>query len=457
MRKSALFQAVVLAAAMSTAGTCLAAADKPFEMPQVQRPVFPDKTFNIKDYGAVGDGKTMNTSALQKAVAACIQAGGGRVVVPTGTFVTGPFELGSNVALDLQKEALLQGSGNFDDYKQPGEITADITDSIATEFVEVMRPLISAHGATNVAILGQGTIDGAGQAWWKRTRAEEKAGASSPGQPHVPGKPVMSPRPHLIQLTDCRNIHVQGVTLRNPPKYNLAPYRCDTVVVEDATIQAPSDSPNTDGIDPANCRNVLIQRCRISVGDDQVSFKSNKGQPILENVLVTDCVFGGGHGVSVGSSTAGGIRNITVQRCAFSGTSIGIRIKSARDRGNIIENITYRDITIDKVGTAILINLFYFDGAAQKKREKLPVTPSTPIVRHIRIERVKVTGAKRAGEVIGLPEMPVTDLVLDHVRIEAGTGLIIQDAAKLDLQAVEIQAKQGEPITIQHSEAVQQR
>ena len=265
------------------------------------RAEIPERKFVITDFGAVGDGTTTNTEAIRKAVAACSQAGGGTVSVPAGTFVTVPFELGSNMALELDAGATILGSENFDDYKQPG---AAVGNALENELKPVMRPLISAAGATNIAIVGHGTIDGAGQRWWERVRKEKAAGAAAQGQKAV-GMPTQSPRPRLVMFSDCGQVHVQGVTLKDAPNFNLVPVRCHDVVIEDVTIIAPSDSPNTDGIDPGNSRDVIIRRCTISVGDDHVSFKSNAGQPALENVRVSDCIFGHGHGTSVGSNIGG--------------------------------------------------------------------------------------------------------------------------------------------------------
>jgi polygalacturonase len=168
----------------------------------------------------------------------------------------------------------------------------------------------------------------------------------------------------------------------------------------------------------------------------------------LENVLVTDCTFKHGHGASVGSNIGGGIRNITVQHCTFEGTDNAIRIKSRRDRGGVVENITYRDITMKNVGTAILINLFYFDEAGAKEHTVKPITGTTPIVKNVRITNVTVDGAKRAGEIIGLPEAPVTTVLLDNVRMKADGGMTIQDAKAVELRDVRITPLKGEPLTV---------
>jgi polygalacturonase len=402
-----------------------------------QLPVIPNKSFAATSFGAVGDGKTMNTQSFRKAIAACRDAGGGQVIVPAGTFLTGPVELSSNMALVLEKGAIIRGSEEFSDYE------SDKGKAL---------PLIKGSNLVNVAIRGEGTIDGAGAPWWKRFRAERAAGVPQQGAPRTAGQPQESPRPKLIVFTDCRKILVQGVTLKDSPQFHLVPQRCSDVTVSDVTIIAPADSPNTDGIDPSSSRNVLIRHCLIDVGDDNVSFKSNPKEGPTENVLVTDCTFKHGHGASVGSNVGGGIRNIVVQNCTFDGTDNGIRIKSGRDRGGLIENIVYRDLTMKNVGVATTINMFYFDKAAQKERQTKPVTPTTPIVRQVSIINVTVEGAKTAGEIIGLPEMPVTGVLIDNLRVAGTTGMTFQDAKAVELRDVVITAQKGKPLTINNAE-----
>jgi polygalacturonase len=303
-----------------------------------------------------------------------------------------------------------------------------------------------------VEIRGEGTIDGAGKVWWERFRAERAAGAPAQGAARQTNAPAANPRPRLVQLTDCRNVHIQGVTLKDSPSFHLVPYKCEEVMIENVKVIAPPDSPNTDAIDPYNSRNVLIRRCFIDVGDDNVSFKSSRGAPPLENVLVTDCTFKHGHGASVGSNLGSGIRNITVQKCTFEDTTNGIRIKSARDRGALVEHVTYRDITMKNVGTAITINLYYFDKSGAANREIKPVTATTPIVRDVRIINVTAVGAKTAGDIVGLPEMPVSNVVLDNVRIAAEKGMTIRDARGVELRKVQINQKQGDALTASYAE-----
>jgi polygalacturonase len=410
-------------------------------------PTIPQRRIAVTDYGAIGDGKTLNTEAFRKAIAACRAAGGCEVHVPAGIFVSGPIEMTSKMALVLEKGATIRGSEKFSDFDN-----SESQDKIFTESKAPSLPLIRAGNVTDVAIRGEGTIDGAGLPWWQRFRAERAAGAPQQGQVPQPGQPTAIPRPRMIWFVLCTRVHVQGVTLKDAPQFHLVPYLSHEVTIEDVKVLSPADSPNTDGIDPTGSRNVLIRRCYIDVGDDNVSFKSNPKEEPLDNVLVTDCTFKHGHGASVGSNIGGGIRNITVQNCTFEGTDNGIRIKSTRDRGGVVENITYRNLTMKNVGVAITINLFYFDKKGEEERKALPVTPLTPSVKNVRIINVTVAGAKTAGEIIGLPEMPIDNVLLDHIRITAKTGMTLQDAKAVELRDVQIIPQTGEPLTIRNAE-----
>jgi len=411
-----------------------------------QLPTIPERKFVLTDFGPVAEGNC--TEALTKAIAACRAAGGGQVVIPAGTFVTGPVELCSNMALVLEKGAILRASDNFADYAVPAPAGGE---NVFNELHALVRPLLGGTRLHDVAIRGEGAIDGAGQRWWDRARAEGAAGAAAQGDSRK-GAVVSSPRPRLILLSDCRQVHMQGVTLHDAPNFHVALSTCQEVLLEDLTITAPEKSPNTDGIDPGNCRNVLIRRCTIDVGDDNIAFKSNRGSPPLENVLVTDCTFRHGHGVSVGSNVGGGVRNITVQRCTFDGTVTAMRIKAARDRGGLVEHIVYRDLVVQNVTTALSINMFYFDRAGAKSDAPAPVTATTPVVRDVQIVNVRVTGTRTAGDITGLPEMPVSAVRLENVDLTATKGLTIRHAKGIKFTGSQLHIKDGPPLMVHDAE-----
>jgi hypothetical protein len=242
------------------------------------------------------------------------------------------------------------------------------------------------------------------------------------------------------------------VTLRNSPMFNLVPLRCEDVAIEGIRIEAPADSPNTDGIDPSVSRTVLIRRCTIDTGDDCIAVKAGtRGFGPAQDILVTDCTFLHGHGCSIGSDTDSGVRRMTVRRCTFDGTTAGVRLKSRRGRGGLVEDIVYTDLAMRNVGEAVVITSYYYGlpkpGAHDAAR---PVATDTPIWRHILVRNVRATGGTRdAGLIMGLPEMAAQDIVLENVSIEAATGLRIGCARGVTLRAVHVTADDGLPLRVE--------
>jgi polygalacturonase len=224
--------------------------------------------------------------------------------------------------------------------------------------------------------------------------------------------------------------------------FHLVPTRCHDVLIEDVTIHSPADSPNTDGIDPANCRDVVIRRCAIDTGDDNIALKAGSGGGFpTENVMVSDCKFLHGHGVSIGSELETGVRHFLVQRCAFENTGTALRIKSDRTRGGVVEDVIYRDITMKNVEAAITIFLFYDNKKTALTPDLKPITGDTPIIRNIHFLNIACEGTTRkAGEIIGLPESPVSDVTLENVRITGAVGgFTQQDVKNLRLINVDVQ------------------
>ena len=353
--------------------------------------------------GAIPDGKTKDTVALQAAIDKCSAQGGGEVELKPGTYLSGPLDLKSHVALRLDKGTTLLGSPDVEDYP------------IRTDAPWRRVSLIHADKAEDIGILGEGTIDGQGQAWWTRQLTRVKG---SPEQP----------RPMLIDITNSKKILIEGVTITQSPQYNILVVNSDGLTVRNARIINPGvKAPNTDGIDPVSTSHVLIDHVFIDTGDDNVAIKSGlveRGDPNIPSTDITirDCTFLHGHGLSIGSETAGGVRNVTVERVKFDGTTQGIRIKSARGRGNDIGNFIYRDITMDNVGTAIQITEYYtgFKG----DEVAIPVTEHTPKFHDITIENVTIANAKVGLLAMGLPESPIKNLKLKNVKITAERGQI---------------------------------
>jgi polygalacturonase len=363
----------------------------------VPLPNIPPGMFNITNYGAVGDGVATNTTAIQNAINAAGAAGGGTVVVPAGTFLSGPLTLKNNLNLWIDTNATLKmlPYGSY-----PGGTSP-------TDF-------ISASKLHDIEISGTGTLEGQGAAWWAAYEADNSL---------VRPKAMFAP-------AGCTNILVQDITLQNPPNTHIS-FRassgnaCRNVTVRRITIHTPSDSPNTDGID-LNAANCLIQSNSISCGDDNIAVSSSStgAAALLRDILIAHCAFGDGHGMSIGSYTQAGVSNMTVADCTFTKTTSGIRIKSARDRGGLLQRLTYANLTLVNVENPVFISAYYPDSTIPvdpSTNAAQPVTGTTPIYLDILISNVTITAAsgRNAGRIYGLPEMTISNVVLAHVAITA--------------------------------------
>jgi polygalacturonase len=406
------------------------------------------KVFDVRQFGAKGDGKTLDTAAIQKALDECGKAGGGIVRFPAGTYLSKPISLHSKTTLQLDEGATLKATDDVQDFLKPG-VTWEGWENVQKN---VFIPFVSGKNLTDVTITGKGIIDGSGERWWVPAEAARQK---------TPGYTL--PRPNLIVLTGCKNVRLENITLQNSPKFHFVPTDCNGVVVSNVTVLAPARAPNSDAIDPSICRNVLITKCHIDVGDDNIAIKSGRkvdGREFAcENITVTDCVFLHGHGVSIGSETLGGVRNLTVRNCTFEGTENGIRIKSARGKGGVVENLSYSDITMKNVEPAITFTCYYMNTSAKdpvqravhKEDAAQPVTEGTPIYRNIRISNLTATCERSAGIIIGLPESQVSDVVLENVRISAPIGLTIRNAKAIKLKNVKIETQEGQPFILENA------
>ena len=394
------------------------------------------KIFDVRELGAKGDGAAYDTEAIQKALDECGQAGGGTVKFPPGIYLSKPLTLRSKTTVLLEAGATLLASPQQSDFLKDGG------DWLKAKSGGEFIPFIGGKDLTDAAIAGPGTIDGNGAVWWEEA---EKARQKVSG--------FTLPRPNLIVLNRCKNFRMTGIRLINSPKFHFVPTDCEDVTVDGVTILAPERAANTDGIDPSNCRNVKITRCLIDTGDDNIAIKSGKkveGREFgCENIEVTDCVFKHGHGLSIGSEEIGGVRNVTVKHCTFENTDNGLRIKSRRERGGIVENITYTDITMSNVHPAISIMAYYQNGTHSKYPRNDPAQPvneTTPIFRNIRITNLTATSTTDAGLIVGLPESLVENVVLENVNITAKEGLIFANAKGIQLKNVQITVAQGKPV-----------
>jgi polygalacturonase len=392
------------------------------------------EVFDVRQSGAVGDGKTFDTAAIQKALDACGAAGGGTVRFPPGTYLSQPLTLHTKTIFQLEPGATLQASTNQNDFmKSPG----DWTKAQSSKFI----PFISGRDLTEVTFTGGGVIDGGGSVWWGEA---EKARQIKSG--------YTLPRPNLISLERCKNLRVENITLQNSPKFHLVPMDCEDVVISNVTILAPEHAANTDAIDPSG-RRYLITHCTIDVGDDNIAIKAGKkpsdGSFQSEDFTITDCTFLHGHGMSIGSETAGGVRNVTVKNCTFANTENGIRIKSQRGKGGLVENINCDGITMSNVNPAITLTCYYANNssgdavqpaaadAATKASEKIPT------YRNIRIRNLTATCPKAAGIIAGLPESCISNVVFENVVLSANTGLTIDNARGVQFLNSSVTVKSG--------------
>ena len=415
----------------------------PFAMPAIAQTNFPARNFPITDYGAIGDGQTSCTDAFRKAIAACSGAGGGHVIVPAGRWLTDPIELLSNVDLHLEKDAFIQFNRDHSGYP-----------TIGASSNAIMPPVYSLD-QENIALTGEGTIDGAGETWRpvkkeKQTPAQwsqllSSGGVLSPdGKIWWPGKEEMehdARRPYMVSFVKCRRILVKGVLLRNSPKFVFYPNRCTDLTLDHVNIYNDWWAQNGDGIDISACKRVIVYACTVNAGDDGICMKSSGASPdgpALEDVIVAGCTVLRAHGgFVIGSNTDGGMHDIFVSDCTFSGTDIGLRFKSNMGRGGLVNDIYVRDISMQNiVREAVLFDTYYEDVPAGSTRKNEQHTDKTPEFRDFHITRIDCRGAATAISVTGLPQMPVNNIYFDSVSIRAVKGLLATQARNIDLQHV---------------------
>jgi polygalacturonase len=398
-----------------------------------------DAVFSVRELGAKGDGQSLDTEVIQKAFDSA-RKGGGTVVFPAGNYVSGPLTLkGDNITLRLEAGATLAASTN-----QALFLKAGSGDWLAAKSGGDFNPFLSIKDGTNVTLTGKGTIDGNGAVWWEEA---EKARQRQSG--------FTLPRPNLIVPTRIKNLRVVGLTIQNSPKFALVPTECEDVWIESVTILAPERAANTDAIDPSISRNVTVTNCLIDVGDDNIAIKSGKKvasrEFACENITIVDCVFKHGHGMSIGSETVGGVKNVIVRNVSFEDTDNGIRIKSDRKRGGVVDGLICENITMKNVRGAITITSYYPRIPATDEAQ--PVTDTTPKYRNIVLRNIKGTSSKAAGVIVGLPESGIENVLLENIQIDAaGAGLEVRNAKGVEFKNVKVTAKTGQPVVVKDAE-----
>ncbi len=470
-----------------------------FEMPPLTEPVIADYRVNLRDFGGVSDGITLNSEAFSKAIGDITAKGGGHLIVPRGIWITGPITLASNLDLHLEDGAYILFSSNKDLYPLV---------PISFEGLETYRCLSPINGfeLENVSITGNGIIDGNGDAWrgvkkskvastqwkelissgglldegkntWYPSESYKRGAEATAGFFNVPQGSSLEDfqgfkdflRPVMVSIRNSKNVLLDGPTFQNSPAWNLHPLMCENLIVRNVTVRNPWYSQNGDGIDIESCKNVWVYDNSFDVGDDAICIKSGKdadgrkrGVP-TENVIVTNNIVYHGHGgFVVGSEMSGGVKNVHVSKCTFIGTDVGLRFKSTRGRGGVVEKIYISDIDMFNIAAdPIRFDLFYGgqspvleegQTASQVDEQVVPVTEETPSFRDIYMKNVRSIGSGVAAYFQGLPEMNLMNINLENVYLQAERGVTVGDADGMTFKNVKIEVEKGSPLTLYNAQ-----
>lgn len=413
--------------------------------------------------GAKQDGKTLNTTLINNTINRLNANGGGTLFFPAGKYLTGAIKLKSNITIELEAGATLLFSDNFDDYLPFVEMRHEGV------LMKSFCPLIYAVDAENITIKGEGTIDGQGKKWWdefyrvitdlnangmrdfnKYQPMWDKANNAKTlyaetNEDYISSMQRRFFRPPFIQPVRCKIIKIQGITIINSPFWTVNPEFCENITVEGITINNPL-SPNTDGINPESCRYVHISNCHISVGDDCITLKSGRDLQARklgmadENITITNCTMLAGHGgVVIGSEMSGGVKKVTISNCVFDGTDRGIRIKSTRGRGGVVEDIQVSNIVMKNIKEeAITLDLLY------SKMPVEPLTERTPIFRNINISNVTGSDVLIPIKIRGLEESPISNITFTNINIDGKQKCVFQNCKNIKMNDVFVN---GEKIT----------
>jgi polygalacturonase len=468
-----------------------------FDMPKMTEPVIPAYRVSLLDFGGVPDGATLNTEAFAKAIEAIVSKGGGHLIVPRGIWLTGPITLKSNLDLHVEEGALIL----FSDDKTLYPIVATSFEGLDT--YRCISP-INALEVENISITGKGVIDGNGDAWrlvkrskvsgqqWKEIVASGglvsddgntwypsesfKKGIEATSNFNVPDNASMDElkeykdflRPVMISIRNSRNVMLDGPTFQNSPAWNIHPLMCENLIVRNLTVRNPWYSQNGDGIDIESCKNTWVYNNSFDVGDDAICIKSGKdadgrkrGVPTENLVVFNNIVYHGHGGFTVGSEMSGGVKNVHVSKCTFIGTDCGLRFKSTRGRGGVVENVYISDIDMYNIAAEpIRFNLFYGgqspileddQEAPEIDDTPVPVTEETPSFKDIYMKNIRSVNSGVAGFFQGLPEMNLKNVNLDNVYLSGKKGVSIIDADGMSFKDVTVVVAEGNPFTVYNS------
>ncbi len=469
----------------------------PFNMPEVQIPKFKADTLNIVDFGAVPNTGELCTKAINDAITKCSESGGGVVVIPSGLWTTGPVYLKSNVNLHTQNGAYILFTSDLNQYKLINSYFE------GNKVIRCESPIMGV-GLENIAITGEGIFDGNGSKWrpvksgkmsdeqWKNMvnsggilskdrktwypSEEALIGNEQKDKlPKVPSIENMKPykqalRPVMVSLVNCKKLLLDGVTFQNSPAWNVNPLMCENVTLSNLNIRNPWYSQNGDGLDLESCRIGTVTNCRFDVGDDAICIKSGKDQEGRERgkptelFVIKDCVVYHGHGgFVIGSEMSGGVRNLFIKNLTFIGTDCGLRFKSTRGRGGLVENIWMEDIRMSDIPTeAIRFEMYYFNKSGVEDPltgemivEKIPVSETTPVFKNMYFKNIYVDGAKQALKIMGIPEMPVENIQFKNMIVRSDVGIRINYASKIDFENIDLSLdKPGIAVSLSNSQNI---
>ena len=416
---------------------------------------------DMRQVGANPSGSKLNTVLINKTIEKLNANGGGTLFFPAGKYLTGAIKLKSNITIELEAGATLLFSDNFDDYLPYVEMRHEGI------MMKSFSPLIYAVDAENITIKGEGKIDGQGKKWWdeffrviidlknngKRDINKYQTMWDQVNDAKVIGSEINEDyaealqrrffRPPFIQPIRCKNIRIEGITIVNSPFWTVNPEFCENVTVDKVTIANPL-SPNTDGINPESCRYVHISNCHISVGDDCITLKSGRDLQARklgwanENITITNCTMLAGHGgVVIGSEMSGGVKKVVISNCVFDGTDRGIRIKSTRGRGGVVEDIQINNIVMRNIQEeAIILDMLY------TKMPIEPVTDRTPIFRNINISNVTGSDVLIPIKIRGLEESPISNITLTNINIDGKQKSVFQNCTNIKMKDVYVNGEE---------------
>ncbi|MBP5764303.1 MAG: glycoside hydrolase family 28 protein [Bacteroidales bacterium] len=456
-----------------------AKAECPFNMPKVALPDIPKNEVSVTDFGGVGDGGTLNTEAFAKAMKALAAKGGGRLNVPAGIWLTGPIQFENSCELHVKRGALVLFTADYDAYPEVNTIYEGVVSK------RKMSPLW-AYEKHDVAITGHGSFDGQGQYWrpskkskftsnqWKELTSGDgivmkdvwypnAKNDELKGREGAPDLRRVNGRPTLLEFTRCQRVLIKDVTLSNSPAWNTHPLMCEDFTMDGVTVRNPWFAQNGDGLDLESANRAIIKDCTFDVGDDAICIKSGKDaegrswKKPCQNVIIEDCTVLHGHGgFVIGSEMSSGARNIWVHNCLFNGTDTGLRMKSTRGRGGVVEKIYIDKIQMVNIaGDAFTFDLYYAnkpvagkaDADSDTSGDVQPITEETPCFRDLHISRVTCQGAGRAIWFNGLPEMPLSDLTMKDCLFVAKKGAEMHYAKDITFRNVTITNSTGETYT----------